>query len=80
MSVNPSGGAEIVASLTDSFGYNLNFFGVVVTPPYQVLALSIFTILLLVLNIVFGRNLTAVNGGGAKKIFGKKKKGGSKNG
>lgn len=79
MSVNPSGGAEIVASLTDSFGYNLNFFGVVVTPPYQVLALSIFTILLLVLNIVFGRNLTAVNGGGAKKIFGKKKKGGSKN-
>ena len=72
--IMPDGGAELMESLTNSFGYNLNFFGNIVTPGYQALALSIFTVVLLILNIVFGKKLTAVVGGMAKKVFGKKKK------
>ncbi len=74
VSVDPANGQAIMAQLTDSFGYNLNFFGHIVTPGYQALALVLFTLLLLVLNIVFGKKLTAVVGGMAKKVFGKKKK------
>lgn len=74
VSVNPGTGATLMAELTDSFGYNLNFFGYVVTPPYQALALLLFTILFLILNIVFGKKLTAVIGGMTKKIFPKRKK------
>ena len=74
ISVDAANGQAIMAQLTDSFGYNLNFFGYIVTPGYQALALVLFTILLLVLNILFGRKLTAVVGGMAKKVFGKKKK------
>ena len=55
--------AELMAELTGSFGYNLNFFGYIVTPGYQALALTIFTVVLTVLNIVFGKYLTAVTGG-----------------
>ena len=68
------GNPALMEELTGSFGYNLNFFGNVVTPAYQVLALTLFTVLLLVLNIVFGKKLTAVIGGMSKKIFNKKKK------
>ena len=74
ISVDAANGQAIMAQLTDSFGYNLNFFGYIVTPGYQALALVLFTILLLVLNILFGRKLTAVVGGMAKKVFGRKKK------
>ena len=74
ISVDAANGQAIMAQLTDSFGYNLNFFGYIVTPGYQALALVLFTILLLVLNILVGRKLTAVVGGMAKKVFGRKKK------
>ena len=66
--------AELMAELTGSFGYNLNFFGYIVTPGYQALALTIFTVLLAALNIVFGKYLTAVTGGMSIKIFSKKEK------
>lgn len=68
------GNEALMEELTGSFGYNLNFFGYVVTPGYQALALVLFTVLLLILNVVFGKKLTAVMGGLPKKIFGKKKK------
>lgn len=68
------GNEALMEELTGSFGYNLNFFGYVVTPGYQALALVLFTVLLLILNVVFAKNLTAVMGGLPKKIFGKKKK------
>lgn len=72
--IMPDGGAQLMEDLTSRFGYNLDFFGNIVTPGYQALALSIFTVVLLILNIVFGKKLTAVVGGMAKKVFGKKKK------
>ena len=65
--------AALMEELTGSFGYNLNFFGYVVTPGYQALALTLFTLLFLILNIVFGKKLTVVMGGMKKKIFSKKK-------
>lgn len=68
------GNEALMEELTGSFGYNLNFFGYVVTPGYQALALVLFTVLLLILNVVFAKKLTAVMGGLPKKIFGKKKK------
>ncbi len=72
--IMPDSGAELMNQLTSNFGYNLNFFGTVVTPPYQALAITIFTILLVILNVLFGQKLTAVIGGMSKKIFGRKKK------
>lgn len=68
------GNAALMEELTGSFGYNLNFFGYVVEPNYQVLALTIFTVLLIVLNVVFGNKLAAVTGGMSKKLFRRKKK------
>ncbi len=72
--IMPTEGAELMSQLTSNFGYNLDFFGVIVTPPYQALAITIFTVLLVILNIVFGQKLTVVIGGMSKKIFGRKKK------
>lgn len=74
LSIDPQNGAALVEQLTDSFGYNLNFFGNIVTPGYQALALSIYTVILLALNMLFARKLTVVVGGMTKKIFGGKKK------
>ena len=68
------GNAALMEELTGSFGYNLNFFGYVVEPNYQVLALAIFTVLLIVLNVAFGNKLAAVTGGMSKKLFRRKKK------
>ena len=72
--IMPENGGVLMEQLTDSFGYNLNFFGNIVEPGYQALALAIFTIILLALNIVFGKKLTAVIGGMTKKILPKRKK------
>lgn len=64
----------LMEQLTGSFGYNLNFFGYTVTPGYQALALILFTVFFLILNVLFGKKLTAVIGGMSKKIFGRNKK------
>ncbi len=74
VSINPESGAALMEELTGSFGYNLNFFGHIVTPGYQALALTIYTIILLVLNILFAKKLTVVIGGMSKKIFSRKGK------
>lgn len=72
--MQPGMGAELMNQLTSNFGYNLDFFGHIVTPPYQALAITIFTVILVVLNVLFGQKLTAVIGGMSKKIFSRKKK------
>ena len=68
------GNAELMEELTGSFGYNLNFFGNIVTPGWQALALTVFTVVFAVLNIIFGKKLTAVTGGMSIKIFGRAKR------
>lgn len=66
------GGAEFIAELSGGFGYQLNFFGLSVNPQYQSLALSVFLILFLALNIISGKKLADVLGGAKKKIKRKK--------
>ena len=62
-----AGGQELIAELTSSFGYNLEFISVTVEPPYQMLALTVFNIVFLALNIFSGKKLADVLGVGKKK-------------
>lgn len=56
------GNPELMEQLTGSFGYELNFFGMTVTPGYQALALTVFIAVLTVLNVLVGKKLTTVLG------------------
>ena len=60
-------GQELIAELTGTFGYNLEFLNVTVGPPYQMLALTVFNIVFLALNIFSGKKLADVLGVGKKK-------------
>ena len=60
-------GVRLIETLTGSFGYNLNFFGVSVTAPFQALALGVFILLFLFLNVGVGKKLAAVLGMTKKK-------------
>ena len=66
-----SGGAELMSELTGNFGYRLNFFGIVVNEQMQAVALAVFIVIFLCLNIGVGKNLASVLGMGKKR---KKKK------
>ena len=55
-------GEALLTQLTGSFGYNLNFFNTTVGPQYQSLALSVFIVVFLLLNIGFGQKLVSVLG------------------
>ena len=61
-----SNGAELIAEVTSSFGYDLVFFSHTVQPPYQMLALTVFNAIFLVLNIFSGKKLADVLGVGKK--------------
>lgn len=65
-------GGKLISDITTSFGCGLNFFGVEVSAPFQALALAVFIVLFLGLNVGVGNKLAAVIGMGKKKI--KKKK------
>ena len=60
-------GQQFLADLTGSFGYDLEFFSVTVGPGFQALALTVFNLIFLVLNIFSGKELAAVLGGARKK-------------
>ena len=60
-------GQELISELTGSFGYNLEFFSVTVGPSYQTLALTVFNLVFLALNIVSGKKLADVLGVGKMK-------------
>ena len=57
--------------IINNFGYNVNFFGMSLTPAYSVLATAIFFILFLSLNIIFCGRLAKIED---KPIVIKKKK------
>ena len=59
--------APLIANLTDTFGYNLNFFGISVNPQYQSLAIAVFIVVFLALNIGVGKQLASVLGLGKKR-------------
>ena len=59
--------SEMMAQLSNNFGYTLNFFGTEVGPQFQALALAVFIIVFAVLNVGAGRKLAEVLGLGKKK-------------
>lgn len=67
-SLDSTGGNEIIENLTGNFGYNLEFFGTTVSPEMQAVAIAVFTIVFLCLNLVTGKKLTSVLGEMGKKI------------
>ncbi len=72
--LDPAAGQKIIDGLTGNFGYNLEFFGMNITPEIQAGIIAGFTLLLVALNLVTGKKLTSVIGGMGKKIV----KGGKK--
>lgn len=54
------GGVELVTSVTENFGYNLQFFGVSIEPSYQALVLAAFSLILIVINIFSSNYLIKV--------------------
>ena len=71
-STNISNSAQLIKDLTDSFGYNLKFFGNTVTPVWQALAHGVFIVILIAASLFAGKKLITVTEGVSKKI--KKKK------
>lgn len=63
MGIDPA----VLAQISGEFGYDLNFFGAVVTPQFQSLALTVFIVVLLALNIGWGAKISEVLGLGKKK-------------
>lgn len=58
---------EMLEVLKNNFGYTLNFFGVPVEPQFQALALTLFTLLFLGLNIGVGKKVAEVLGLGKRR-------------
>lgn len=69
---NISNSAQLIKELTNNFGYNLRFFGNILSPAWQALAHSVFIFILIVANVFAGKQLIVVAEGRSKKI--KKKK------
>ena len=62
-----AGGADLIASVTNDFGFNLAFFGTSISPGYQALALALFSVLLIVVNIFSANHLIKVGNAFKKK-------------
>ncbi len=59
--------SSMLSELSGTFGYNFSFFGIPVSPQFQALALAVYLLLFLVLNIGAGRKLAEVLGLGKKR-------------
>ena len=58
---------SMLTQLSGTFGYNISFFGVPVAPHFQALALSVYIVAFVVLNIGVGKKISEVLGIGKKK-------------
>ncbi len=58
---------ELLQTVSANFGYDLKFFGNIVTPQWQAAVNALFIVFFLVLNIVTGKRLSEVLGIGKKK-------------
>lgn len=56
-----------IAQITDTFGFRIHFFGLTVTPEWQAVAVAIYTLIFIALNIFSGKKLTTVLGVGKKR-------------
>lgn len=69
--IDPAQLSQLLSTVEKSFGYNLSFFGLTVTPQWQAIVNAGFILLFLGLNVGVGKNLAEVLGIGKKH---KKKK------
>ena len=67
LGLNPETLETLETTLFHQFGYHLDFFGIAVDPPFQALALAVYILLFLGLNIGVGRKVAEVLGIGKKK-------------
>lgn len=74
VSQNFASGAQLVEQLSANFGFNLEFFNISVDPGYQALAIAIFTVIFVILNILSGKKLVTVLGSVGKKLKKSKRK------
>ncbi len=58
---------SMLSQLSGTFGYDISFFGVPVSPQFQALALTVYIVLFLALNIGVGKKVAEVLGIGKKK-------------
>lgn len=65
-------GADLIAQLEGTFGFNLNFFDYQISPGFMTLVVIGFIIIFLILNLIVGNNLTKTNDN--KSIFWIKKR------
>ncbi len=64
----PAGTLEsLLSQLSGTFGYDVGFFGIPVPPQFQALALSVYIVAFIVLNIGVGKQLAEVLGIGKKR-------------
>ncbi|MCD8286126.1 MAG: ABC transporter permease [Clostridia bacterium] len=61
------GATDLMVSMTNNFGYNLEFFNITVEPSWQAFAIVAYSAILLVLNIFSGRELVKVLGSMGRK-------------
>lgn len=57
---------SFITQITDTFGYQIHFFGLTVTPEWQAVAVAIYTLIFVALNVLLGKKLTTVLGVGKK--------------
>jgi len=57
----------LTEQLTQSFGFNIKFFGITVGPDMQSVAQFVFIVLLVVANVLVGKNLVSIFGGKKNK-------------
>lgn len=66
-------GDGLMGSLTNNFGFGIEFFGGTVEVGYQALAIAVFIVFFVALNVLSGKKLVTVLGGVGKKLKIKKK-------
>ncbi len=67
LNIAPETMTLLISRLTGTFGYDINFFGVPVSPQFQSLALSVYIVVFVALNIGAGKKISEVLGLGKKK-------------
>lgn len=69
-----AGGSEIINELSANFGYNMEFFGISLEPWSQAVGQLIFIAVLIIANILAGKNVVKTVAGMGKKLKTKKGK------
>ncbi len=62
-----AGGEQLLASVTENFGFTLKFFGNTVDPSFQTIALAVFSLVLGVMNVFSANHMIKITGAFKRK-------------